>query len=131
MSAERAENALETSENTPPKRRRNTHRFVTFENMDRRCGAFRETKRLIGEIEGDLGGPDQLSTGERQLVQRGGVLGAILTDMEARWLAGEAIDVPMYCTVVNAQRRVFESIGLRRRPKDITPPLRDYLEAAE
>jgi hypothetical protein len=101
---------------------------VTFENMDRRCGAFRETKRLIDALEADLGGADQLSTGERQLVQHGGVLGAILTDLEARWIAGEPIDVLAYCTIVNAQRRVFESIGLRRRPKDITPRLPDYLE---
>jgi hypothetical protein len=127
---------LETPEDTPPKRRRNTVRFVTFENMDRRCGAYRMTKRLIDELEADLGGSDQLSTGERQLVQHGGVLGAILTDLEARWIAGEPIDVLAYCTIVNAQRRVFESIGLRRQPKDVTPPLRSYLagihtEAAE
>src|SRR5262249_29679916 len=113
---------------TPPKRRRNTTRFITFENMDRRCGAYRETKRLIDELEADLGGADQLSTGERQLVQHGAVLGAVLTDMEARWINGEPIDPAAYCTVVNAQRRVFESIGLRRRPRDVTPTLTTLLE---
>src|SRR5262245_22807647 len=123
-----ADTATDTAAPTP-KRRRNTRRLVTFENMDRRCLAFRETKRLISEIEGDLGGADRLTTGERQLVQRGAVLGSVLCDYEARWIAGEPIDVLAYCTVVNAQRRVFETIGLRRRPRDVTP-MKTYLEAA-
>jgi hypothetical protein len=128
---------MEPLENTTSKRRRNTHRLVTFETLDRRCVAYRETKRLIDEIEGDLGGADRLSTGERQLVQHGAVLGAVLTDMEARWMAGQPLDPTTYCTVVNAQRRVFESIGLRRRPRDVTPSVSTYLgniepvEAAE
>jgi hypothetical protein len=127
MSAKRTKIALEEPEDTtpptpptPPKRRRNTVRYVTFEKFDRRCAAFRETKRLIGEIEADLGGTDRLSTAERQLVQRGGVLGAILTDMEARWLSGEKIDVSMYCGATNTMRRVLESVGLKRRPRDVT-----------
>jgi len=123
------EEPTDTTPPAPPKRRRNTVRYVTFEKFDRRCAAFRETKRLIGEIEADLGGADRLSTAERQLVQRGGVLGAILTDMEARWLAGEKIDVSMYCGATNTMRRVLESVGLKRRPRDITR-LESYLANA-
>ena len=77
---------------------------------------------MIDEIEGDLGGGDRLSTAERQLVQRAAVLGAVLTDAESRWIDGEPIDPVTYCTIVNAQRRVFETVGLHRRARDVTPP---------
>jgi len=110
-------------------------RFLTLADLDKRTAAFRETVRIIEEIEADLGGADQLSAGERQLSQRVGVLGALLSDLEARWIRGEPLDAAAYCTVVNAQRRVIETLGLRRRPRDVTPSVRDYLrhvsEAAE
>jgi hypothetical protein len=103
-------------------------RLTSIDDLDRRTAAYRQTRRLIDEIEGDLGGADRLSPGERQLVQRAAVLGAVLTDTESRWIEGEPIDTTAYCTVVNAQRRVLESIGLRRRMRDV-PSLHDYLES--
>jgi ribosomal protein L30/L7E len=110
-------------------------RFLTLADIDKRTVAYRETTRIMEEIESDLGGPEQLSAGERQLVQRAGVLGAVLSDIEARWIRGEPLDPGSYCTIINAQRRVLEGLGLRRRPKDVTPSVRDYLhhvgEAAE
>jgi hypothetical protein len=48
--------------------------------------------------------------------------------MEAKYLRGMMVDPALYCTVLNAQRRVFETIGLRRRPRDVTPDLRTYLK---
>jgi hypothetical protein len=106
-------------------------RLTSLDSLDRRTVAYRETRKLINEIEGDLGGSDRLSTGERQLVQRAAVLGAVLTDTESRWIEGEPIDTTAYCTVVNAQRRVLETIGLRRQPRDVTPSLAEYLAASE
>jgi hypothetical protein len=102
-------------------------RFLTLADLDQRTGAYRETVKLIAEMEVDLGGADELSSGERQLVQRAGVLGAVLSDIETRWIGGEPIDVAAYCTTVNAQRRVLETIGLRRRARDVTPSLQAYL----
>jgi hypothetical protein len=102
-------------------------RLLTLEDLDRRTSAYRETRRLIDEIETDLGGGDRLSTGERQLVQRAAVLGALLEDTESRWINGVSIDPVSYCTVVNAQRRVLETIGLQRRARNVTPTLEQYL----
>lgn len=118
--------ARSTSE-TPPKTGGKS-RLLTLDNLDRRTAAYRETRKLIDEIEGDLGGSDRLSTGERQLVQRAAVLGAVLTDTESRWIEGEPVDLTGYCTIVNAQRRVLETIGLRRQPREV-PNLAQYLEA--
>jgi hypothetical protein len=106
-------------------------RFLTLADLDCRTAAYRETTRLIEAIEADLGGADQLSIGERQLVQRAGVMGALLSDIETRWIRGEPIDPAAYCTTVNAQRRVLETIGLRRRPRDVTPTLSEYMASRE
>ena len=102
-------------------------RLLSLQDIDRRTAAYRKTADLIDAIENDLGGPDQLSTGERQIIQRAALTGALLEDLEARWLAGQPIDPAAYCTVLNAQRRLFEAVGLKRRPRDVTPDLRTYL----
>ena len=106
-------------------------KLLTLDDLDRRTNAYRRTADLIAEIEGDLGGADQLATAERQLVQRAAILGAVLEDSEARWLNGEAFDPASYCTIVNAQRRVLETIGLRRRARDLTPSLQSYLQSKQ
>ena len=102
-------------------------RLRSLDDLDRRTAAYRETRKLIDEIENDLGGGEALSTAERQLVQRAACLGAVLTDTETRWIEGGDLDPTVYCTVVNAQRRLLETIGLRRRAKDISPTLSDML----
>jgi hypothetical protein len=102
-------------------------RLLTLNDLDGRTAAYRETRKLIDEIEADLGGADRLSTAERQIVQRAAVLGAIAADTEARWIDGQPFDPVIYCTVINAQRRLLETIGLKRRPRDVTPDLKTYL----
>lgn len=102
-------------------------RLLTLDGLDRRTAAYRETRKLIDDIEGDLGGRDRLTTGERQLVQRAAVLGAVLTDTESRWIEGEPIDTTAYCTVVNTLRRVLESVGLKRVARDVTPSVAEYV----
>jgi len=51
--------------------------------------------------------------------------------LEARWLSGEEIDPVLYCTLANAQKRLLESVGLRRVPRDVTPSLTDYLRSRD
>jgi hypothetical protein len=105
------------------------YRLLSVADLDQRTAAYRSTKQLISDIESDLGGPDQLSAAERQLAQHSAVLGAILADMEVNYLKHRRIDPVLFCTVVNAQRRTLEAIGLRRRPRDVTPDLQTYLAA--
>lgn len=112
----------------PPAVRPGKARLSSLDSMDKRTSAYRETRKLIDEIEGDLGGSDRLSTAERQLVQHAAVQGAFLADLEARWLQGEPIDPIEHCTISNSQRRLIETVGLRRVPRDVVPRLRDYLE---
>jgi hypothetical protein len=108
-------------------------RLATLASLDGRTVSARRARDLIEAIEADLGG--DLTEGERQLVMRAAVLGALVEDCEARWLGGQNVDLGSYLAAVNVQRRVLATIGLERRARDVTPSLEQYArqcgEAAE
>jgi hypothetical protein len=106
-------------------------RLMTLADLDRRTGAAYRAHTMVKQLHEDLGGEDRLATGERQLIQRAALLGVLAEDLEARWLLGQSIDTGTLCAIGNAQRRLFESVGLRRRPRDVTPKLSTYLANAE
>jgi hypothetical protein len=82
----------------------------------------RRFKDLVEFICVDLGGVDRLSEGEKQLVRRAAALSAECERQEALWSRGEAeFDIGAYSTLTNAVRRVFETIGLKRVPRNVTP----------
>jgi len=95
-------------------------KLMTIADVDGRTSASRAARDLMSAIEGDLGGADQLSAAERQIIQRAAIVGAILEDMEAAWLAGGPIDVPTYTALANVQRRHLEAVGIKRTPRDVT-----------
>jgi hypothetical protein len=92
--------------------------------VDGRNPWLRRAKDLIREHVVDLGGPDNVSVAERSIIRRAAVITAELEHLEARFaLAGEATaeDLDLYLRGSNNLRRLLEAIGLRRRPRDITP----------
>jgi len=104
-------------------------RLLSLHDLDRRTATYRRTVDLIEQIETDAGGHDRLSTGERQIIQRIALTCALAEHLEARWLSGEEIDPVLYCTLANAQKRLLESVSLRRVPRDVTPSLVEYLRS--
>ncbi|TCU68244.1 hypothetical protein EDE08_109359 [Bradyrhizobium sp. R2.2-H] len=96
-------------------------------DLDGRTLAARTAKALIAELASDMGGVDRLSAAERALIHRAALAGAMADDMEATWLSGRPIDVAAYTTLVNAQRRLLATVGLKRQPHDVTPDLDDYV----
>jgi hypothetical protein len=117
---------------TPPlapsrtRTRRGKVRLITLAALDARTAAAHSVRELIATLSADLGG--DLSAGEQQLVQRAAMIGAIVADCEARWAAGQQVELAEYFMAVNTQRRVLATLGLRRRPRDVTPPsVADYL----
>ena len=101
--------------------------LLTLKGLGHRSPAYRATKQLIREIEADLGGAENLTAAERQMVQHGAVLGAIAQDYEARYLMGRQPDLTLLCRVLKAQRSCFDAVGYRRRQRDVTPTLDSFL----
>lgn len=84
-----------------------------------------------------LGGDDMITTPEVMLIRRIAVFEAEMRLMEAK-IAGDRqrkIDpdekyIDLYSRLVNAQRRLLESVGMKRVPRIVIPTLEEYIDAA-
>jgi hypothetical protein len=99
-------------------------------DVDHRSAWMRRLRDLIGSHERDLN-PDTISEAERRLVRRAAMLTLQLEMMDAKFAIegkGEATpqQLMLYQMVTNTLRRVLETLGLKRRPRDVTP-LDQYL----
>jgi hypothetical protein len=127
--------ALETAADIPSVERRPSKHRSRVSNgskllplADGRSVTARRFKDLVEFISVDLGGVDRLSEGEKQLVRRAAALSAECERLEALWARGEAaFDIAAYSVLTNAVRRVFETLGLKRVPRDMTPSLSSYV----
>lgn len=93
---------------------------------------MRRLRDLVVAHESDLGGEQLISEGERRLVRRAAMLTLQLELMDQRWAANDGAatssqELEVYQRTTGALRRVLESVGLKRRPRDVTPDLRAYL----
>ena len=102
-------------------------KLMTLADLDGRTNAAKAARALVADLSADLGGADRLSAGERALVVRAAVTTAMLEHIETTWLAGGGIDLAGYATLANVQRRLLVTVGLQRRPRDVTPDLDDYV----
>lgn len=95
-------------------------KLLSLSDLDGRSAAAQQARQLVLALESDLGGHDALSVGQHELIKRVALCGALLEDVECRWLQGEKIDVGSYATLANAQRRLLTTIGIAREPRDVT-----------
>ena len=90
---------------------------------------MRRLRDLIGGHVADLGGRDLISEAEFCLVRRCALLTLELELLEAKFEANEGatvVELDCYQRVSGSLRRLHESLGLRRRQKDVTPHPLDY-----
>lgn len=72
----------------------------------------------------DLGGYENLSQAELAIIRRAATLQVELEAQEAKAANGEAkIDLVAFAQVANGLRRLLETIGIKRTPRDVTPTL--------
>lgn len=107
----------------------NGHRVL--EGIDQRLGPARRYRDLCTDIAIDLGGMDALSTAQMQLVRTAAGLVVMREQYETDQLNGVAVNVDKYIKITNALSRVLATLGLKRRKKDATPDLNDYLASKE
>jgi hypothetical protein len=97
---------------------------------------MRRLRDLIELHTNDLGGEQGISEAERVLVRRSAMLTLQLELMEQRFALNDGEASPhqleTYQRVSNSLRRLLESLGLKRRARDVTPPtLEQYLGGAD
>ena len=95
--------------------------------------------RMVREVHGamaqHLGGEDMITTPETLLIRRIAVFEAEMRLMEAKIASDRQAKhdpdekyVDLYSRLVNAQRRLLESVGMKRVPRTIVPSLEEYVE---
>lgn len=104
-------------------------RGLFVEAIDGRSREARRFRDVLGEIVSDLGGPDTLSEGQRQMARRAAMLSVQCEVMEGHAVAGKAIDLETFGKLTDRLGRAFQRLGLKRKKRDITPTLRDYVRA--
>jgi hypothetical protein len=103
-------------------------RLLSLGDLDGRTRAAQMVSKTIDNLVADLGGDDALSTAEHLIVRRAAIAGAMSEDLAARWLTGETVDPAVFATLANVERRQLESVGIKRRPRDVTQSLSHYLD---
>jgi hypothetical protein len=78
----------------------------------------------------DLGGSAAISGAEGSLIRRVGVITIELERLEAKFSATNdptPDQLDLYQRMTNTLRRLLETLGIQRRPRDVTPDLASYL----
>jgi hypothetical protein len=84
----------------------------------------------VGLLVSDLGGIEAVSAAERSLVQRIACLTVECEHMEGRFARAEgatAGELLLYGATVKTLNRLIQTVGLRRRPRDVSLDLGQYL----
>jgi hypothetical protein len=80
----------------------------------------RRFRDVLGEIVSDLGGPDRLSEGQRQIARRCALIAVECERIEGNAVAGMEIDLETYGTLTDRLGRAFQRLGLKRKMRDVT-----------
>ena len=103
-----------------------------LDGLDGRSAPARRYRDLAFSIASDIGGMDNISEAERQLVRSLAGLVVLRERLDALALGGEQIDTAEYCRLVNSIRRTAATIGLEVRVVDGLPTVEEYArEVAE
>jgi hypothetical protein len=91
----------------------------------------RRFRDLIKLHLSDLGGESEASEAEKSLIRRVATLAVELELLEVRFATantGAGVrDLDMYIRATGCLRRTLETLGLRRRAKDITPSVEKFI----
>jgi hypothetical protein len=116
---------------SPPRRTRSrvTNGSLFIEGVDQRSTWVRRAKDVAALLVSDHGGAGMVSEAEKLIIRRAAVIEVELNRMEKRFAqAGEApaADLDAYQRAAGNQRRLLESVGLKRVPRDVTPSLENF-----
>jgi hypothetical protein len=101
-----------------------------FVDGDGRTPWARRWRDLVELHASDLGGIDLLSEAQLSLIKRASAIEVELEQVEGRMSLGELVDLDTFTRSAGHLRRILETLGIERRPHDVTPTLAQYLQAA-
>ena len=114
---------IRTSTNALPKRQRSrvTNGHALFVDGDGNSAWTRRFRDLVVQHTIDLGGADRLSQAQMGLVRRCAAISIELELMEGKLSKGEGVDLDLFTRSASHLRRIYETLGLERVARDVTP----------
>jgi len=91
--------------------------FVDGDGNSRWARRYRD---LIAAHCQDLGGIDLLSEAKLSLIRRASAIELELEQMEGKLSMGGEIDLDVFTRSASHLRRLFETLGIERQPRDVT-----------
>lgn len=99
-------------------------------DVDHRAAWVRRLRDLINGHVSDAGGIDLISSAEASIIKRASMLELQMEMLETRFAKNDGIassdQLLLYQRTANSTRRLLESVGLKRRPRDVTPDPLSY-----
>jgi hypothetical protein len=75
---------------------------------------------VLGHVS-DMGGREAVSEAELSLIKRASAIEVELEFFEGRLSRGESIDLDLFTRSASHLRRILETLGVGRKPRDVTP----------
>lgn len=120
--------ARRTTDAKPPRQRSAvTNGKRVFVDGDGNAAWTRRWRDLVLAHEHDLGGTDVLSEAQLSLVRRVATIEIELEQLEGKLSKGKTVDLDGYTRAASHLRRILESLGLKRVPRDVTPSVAEYV----
>lgn len=91
-----------------------------FVDGDGNAAWTRRWRDLVAAHGSDLGGMDTLSEAQSSLIRRVSTIEIELEQLEGKLSKGEAVDLDGYTRAAGHLRRILETLGIERRPRDVT-----------
>jgi hypothetical protein len=79
----------------------------------------------------DLGGRENLTEAQQQLIRRCAMISAQCELMEQETVGGKPLNAVAYGTLTGHLTRTLNALGLKREPIDVTPALHEYLDTLQ
>jgi hypothetical protein len=98
-------------------------------DIDGRSVVARRYRDICAALASDAGGESRMSEARAQLVRRFAAQSVLAEQIEARLARGEQIELAEHALISSTLVRLASRLGIERKTKDVTPHLREYIEA--
>jgi hypothetical protein len=96
-----------------------------LQGVDMRTHGGRRFRELVADLAHHLN--DDPTPPQLALIRRAAALSVWCEQQEALQASGGELDIASYSSAANTLRRLLDTLGIERRPRDVTPSLVDYL----
>lgn len=100
----------------------------SIDALDKRTRPFKRYQVIVGAVLADMGGADNVSEIQRQLIAKFATLALQLEAMEAAAIEGNEIDLDLFGRCAGHLRRIAEALGTGRVPR-LLPSVAEYVES--